>query len=71
MANPSHEVELHLPGINKTWIRYKGEWRDKKELEVKVVKVTIHEPVQTKSRGWKFWKKRPVNASEINLEEDL
>ena len=62
MGNFSNDVELTLPGIDKVWVRNNGQWRDKSELAVKAVEVTVHEPVvEKKSRGWKFWKKRPVS----------
>ena len=69
----SNGVELTLPGMTKTWVRNKGEWRDKSLIQVKTTaEVTIHEPVEKKSRGWKFWKKREVESIEIDnsVEDD-
>ncbi|NRA13283.1 MAG: hypothetical protein HRT57_15155 [Crocinitomicaceae bacterium] len=57
-ANNSNGVELTLPGINKTWVRSNGEWRDKAEVEVKPVEMLVHDEDEgTSKKWWKFWKK--------------
>ncbi|MFT6245461.1 MAG: hypothetical protein ACJA0U_002961 [Salibacteraceae bacterium] len=56
-VNKSSKVELTLLGIKKTWVRSKGEWRDKNEVEVKPIEVIIHEDTEGSSkRWWRFWK---------------
>ena len=56
-VNKSNKVELTLLGIEKTWVRSKGEWRDKNKVEVKPIELIIHEDIEGSSkRWWKFWK---------------
>ena len=50
-------VELTLLGIKKTWVRSKGEWRDKNNIEVQSIEVIIHDDIEGSSkRWWQFWK---------------
>ncbi|PHR22862.1 MAG: hypothetical protein COA38_17510 [Fluviicola sp.] len=51
-------VELRMPGIDKTWVRSNGSWTDK----TKVPTVEAHsfptaiEIEATSSHWWQFWK---------------
>lgn len=57
-ANKTDSVELTLLGIKKTWVRSKGEWRDKDNVGVKP-EVILHEDIEGASkRWWQFWKKK-------------
>lgn len=63
MENAIHKsegVELNLPGIDKTWVRSNGEWRDKSTLNTKPAEVTFHDDGEdfetgSSSKWWKFW----------------
>lgn len=58
-ANKTNSVELTLLGIKKTWVRSKGEWRDKNSLGAKPTEVILHEDDEGSSkRWWQFWKKK-------------
>lgn len=55
-------VELNLPGIDRTWVRWNGEWRDKSTLNAKPNEMTIHDVGEdfesgSSSKWWKFWSK--------------
>ena len=53
-------VELTMPGIDKTWVRSNGSWTDKSKVPVPVIQATSfptsEEIEKTPSHWWQFWK---------------
>lgn len=54
-----HQVELMLPGIDKVWVRSKGQWVDKESLKQVIEPTNQTEQIEVvpheKKSWWKFW----------------